>query len=369
MIYLDHNASTPTAPEVREEMLRTIEIYGNPSSLHEEGQKARGLLDESRAKIAAFIGAFPDEIVFTSGGTEANNIAVQGFTDSAAAVSSIEHSSVLKPFEFLAARGLKLHRFPAGSSGIISTDSLPDGVSIVSLMLVNNDTGVIQPVRKAAEEAHAKGALFHTDAVQAAGKIRINVRELGVDLLSISAHKMYAPKGIGALFVRRGLKASPLMFGGNQEKAARPGTESTLLASAFAKACEIAEERMEEDEMRIARLRDMLETLIKSNVDGCLVNGAEAPRVSGTSNISFSGLKGDSLIINLDLAGLCVSGGSACSSADFKASHVLTAMGRTEDEARSSVRFSLGRETAEAEIFRAAEIVAETVSAMRGRTW
>ncbi|MCD8568395.1 MAG: aminotransferase class V-fold PLP-dependent enzyme, partial [Geovibrio sp.] len=255
MIYLDHNAATPIAPEVREEMLRALEIYGNPSSLHEEGQKARSLLDESRAKVAAFIGAFPDEIIFTSGGTEANNIAVHSFAGSSATVSAIEHSSVLKPFEYLAAKGVRVHFLPADSGGIVSAGNIPAGVSLVSVMLANNDTGVIQPVRKAAEAAHTAGALFHTDAVQAAGKIRINVREFGADILTLSAHKMYAPKGIGALFVRRGLKAASLMQGGSQEKAVRPGTESTVLAAAFAKACETAEKRMEKDEAEIARLR------------------------------------------------------------------------------------------------------------------
>ncbi len=369
MIYLDHNAATPIAPEVREEMLRALEIYGNPSSLHEEGQKARSLLDESRAKVAAFIGAFPDEIIFTSGGTEANNIAVHSFAGSSAAVSAIEHSSVLKPFEYLAAKGVRVHHLPADSGGIVSSGNIPAEVSLVSVMLANNDTGVIQPVRKAAEAAHTAGALFHTDAVQAAGKIRINVRELGADILTLSAHKMYAPKGIGALFVRRGLKAASLMQGGSQEKAVRPGTESTVLAAAFAKACETAEKRMEKDEAEIARLRDMLESLITAKVTDCRINGLGSPRVSGTSNITFSGLKGDLLIINLDLAGLCVSGGSACSSADFRPSHVLTAMGLSDGDARASVRFSLGRGTTEENVIQAATIVADTVNSMRGKTW
>ena len=369
MIYLDYNASTPVDSEVKEELISALDTYGNPSSLHEQGQKARSMMDEARAKVADFIGAFPDEIVFTSGGTEANNLAVSGFAGGSLAVSSIEHSSVLKPCNQLTVKGLNVHYLPANGTGIVKPHSIPKGVSLVSVMLANNDTGVIQPVHELAEKAHTSGAIFHADAVQAAGKIKINVRELGVDVLTLSAHKMYAPKGIGALFVRRGLKVSPLMYGGSQEKTIRPGTESTALAAAFAKACEVAAKRMEEDEKRIRRLRDMFEAVVTAKVRECKINGAGSPRVSNTSNITFSGLKGDTLIINLDLAGLCVSGGSACSSADFKPSHVLLAMGCSEDEARSSVRFSLGRDTDESEIIQASEIVADTVNSMRAKIW
>lgn len=371
MIYFDHNATTPVDGRVQDFVIEALGIYGNPSSLHEAGQKARTLLDESRAAVAKLIGAFPDEIVFTSGGTEANNIAILGNLGSggAAAVSPIEHSSALKPYEHLAANGVKVHYLTADENGLVDTDSIPDGVKLVSIMLANNDTGVIQNIKQAAEKAHAKGALFHTDAVQAVGKIPVNVKDLGVDFLTLSAHKMYAPKGAGALYIKRGLKLNPIMFGGSQEKTIRAGTESLPMIAGFAEACRLAEISLKDDIERITLLRDQLENLITAKVTDCEVNGQNAPRVPNTSNITFRGLRGDTLIINLDLAGLCVSGGSACSSADFKPSHVLLAMHRTEDDARSSVRFSIGRGTTEEDIRKAAEIVADTVSAMRKRTW
>jgi cysteine desulfurase len=371
MIYFDHNATTPIASEVQDAVIKSFSVYGNPSSLHEEGQKARSLLDQSRASVAKFIGAFPDEIIFTSGGTEANNIAILGNLKSGdiAAVSPIEHSSVMKPYEHLSANGVNVHYLKTDANGLVDINDIPDGVKLVSIMLANNDIGVIQNIKQASEIAHSKGAFFHTDAVQAAGKIPVDVKELGVDFLSLSAHKLYAPKGAGALYVRRGLKPSPVMFGGSQEKALRAGTESLPMIAGFAEACRLAEKVLKDDIERISQLRNEFERLITSKIENCEINGHEAPRVCNTSNITFKGLRGDTLIINLDLAGLSVSGGSACSSADFKPSHVLLAMHRTEEEARSSVRFSIGRSTTLEDIQKAAKIVTDTVEAMRKRTW
>lgn len=371
MIYFDNNATTPIDKEVQAALINAVEIYGNPSSIHEAGQKAKQIIDDAREKVATLIGAFPDEIVFTSGGTEANNLAVLGCLEKikTATTSKIEHSSVLNTFKYLERKGVAVSFLKTDENGLtILDDAIIKKSDFISMMLVNNDTGVKQPVSYAVEKARASGTLFHTDAVQALGKTDINAHELGVDLMSLSAHKIYAPKGVGALFVKRGVKLNPIMFGGSQEKLLRPGTESSLLICAFGKACEIAMSKAEEAE-KLKKLTILFEEELQKQISNITINGLKSERVQGTTNVTFGGLKGDLLVINLDLAGLCASGGSACSAADFKPSQTLLAMGKTEEEASSSVRFSMGKDTTAEEVFEAVAIVRDTVSAMRAMTW
>jgi cysteine desulfurase len=375
-IYFDHNATTPLDPAVRAEMEACQgRVFGNPSSIHSSGQEARRVIDRARVQVARLIGAQPAEIIFTSGGTEADNLAIFGTVAAAkperrhVLTTAIEHQAVLNPCRRLEQGGHPLTLLAVDHDGRLDPEAaaaaLRGDTAIVSVMLANNDTGVMQPVAEVASSARARGVMVHTDAVQAVGKLPVDVKALGVDLLSFSAHKLYGPKGAGALYIRKGVTLCPLAFGGHQERGLRPGTENVPAIAGFGKACELALARLEADAARMAALRSDFEAAILQRVSGAVVNGQAAPRLANTSNISFEGLDGGLLAINLDLLGLAASTGSACSSADVEPSHVLLAMGRSPEQARSSVRFSIGRETRADDVRRAVELVCEAVAAMR----
>ncbi len=355
MIYLDHNATTRPDPAVVAEMLPCLqESFGNPSSLHAFGQAARRLADLARQRVATLIGAAAEDVVFTSGGSEANNQVLRGVARPGRhlVVSGIEHQAVLEPCRQLEAAGVRITRVPAGNDGVVRPEALAAAFTpetdLVSLMLVNNDTGVIQPVAEIAALARARGILVHTDAVQAAGKIAISVPALAVDFLTLSAHKLHGPKGVGALYLRPGRELPALIAGGTQENRRRAGTENLPGIVGFGKACELA--ARPEIQIRIAQRRDRLETGIRNRFPAAIINGAEAPRVANTLLVSFPGIPAQTLAMNLDLAGIAVSTGSACSSAHRAPSTVLLAMGRTPEQAQEAIRFSLGPDNTEAEI-------------------
>jgi cysteine desulfurase len=374
MIYADYNATTPLDPEVRAAMNEALgATFGNPSSIHSAGQAARRLVDRARAQVAGLIGAAPDEIIFTSGGTEADNLAVLGAAaaplgeSKAFITSAVEHKAVLDSCAFLQTKGHAVTVLPVDRHGVVDLAALEAAlrtdVALVSLMLANNDTGTIQPVAEVARTA--KTIPVHTDAVQAAGKLPIDVKTLGVSLLSFSSHKIHGPKGAGALFVRYGTRLAPLVRGGRQERTLRPGTENVPAIVGFGKACELARARLEADARRVAELRDHFEAQILARLAGTRINGG-SNRLPNTSNIAFAGLDGEAITINLDMVGMAVSTGAACNSADKTPSHVLVAMGQSAAEARSSVRFSFGRDTSDEEIDRATNLVVQAVNLLRG---
>jgi len=376
LVYADYNATTPVDPEVRAAMSETLGAsFGNPSSIHSAGQEARRVVERARAQVAALINSAADEIIFTSGGTEANNLAVQGAAAAApadrraVAISAIEHPAVLDPCAFMREQGRKVTILPVDGDGRIDPRAVeaaaaPD-IALFSVMLANNETGVLQPVAEVAKVAAANGALMHTDAVQAAGKLPIDVKSLGVSLLSLSSHKLHGPKGAGALYVRYGVRLSPLVRGGRQERTYRPGTENVPAIVGFGKACELARARMEADCRRVALLRDRFEAQVLARVRATRINGGGGERLCNTSNIAFAGLEGEAITINLDMLGMAVSTGAACSAADKTPSHVLVAMGQTASEARSVVRFSFGRETTDEEIERSLDLVVQAVKLVR----
>ncbi len=351
--YFDHNATTPVRPEVVEAMLPYLtEYYGNPSSLHSFGREARAALEESRGKIASFIGAEPDELYFTGCGTESDNIALTGHILAAPAQKSglvttaIEHSAIMNSGAMLREKGHEVVFAGVDREGRIDLDQLRaavgSGTALVSVMHANNETGVIQPIREAAEIAHAAGALFHTDAVQSTGKVPLNVKETGIDMLSMSAHKLNAPKGIGALYIRRGIAITPLTYGGHHEHGIRPGTENVAGAVGLARALELAVSEMDEETRLLSSLRDRLERGIVERIRNITINGGKAERLPGTSNISFPGVDGEAMLYSLDMAGIALSTGSACAAGDVEPSHVLVAMGIDPRTATSSLRFSMG---------------------------
>jgi cysteine desulfurase len=377
MLYADYNATTPTDPEVRAAMAEALEAsFGNPSSLHRAGQEARRLVERARAQVAALIGAEPDEILFCSSGTEADNLAVLGAVAAAepgrtgVVTSAIEHHAVLEPCALLQRRGRAVTYVGVDREGRLDLDGLTaalgGGVGLVSVMLANNDTGVIQPIEEVARAAAGCGALVHTDAVQAAGKLAIDVGKLPVSLLSLSAHKLHGPKGASALYVRRGVAIAPLLYGGRQERTLRPGTENVPAIVGFGRACELARLRLEADNRHVQALRGRFEAAVQAGVAAVRVNGGGAPRLPNTANLAFAGLDGEALVVNLDLLGMAASRGAACSAADQKPSHVLLAMGQSEPEARASVRFSFGRGTTAEEIDRAVALVGQAVDRVRG---
>jgi cysteine desulfurase len=377
ILYADHNATTPLDPEVRAAIAEALGgSFGNPSSIHRAGQEARRLVERARAQVAGLVGAEPDEIVFTSGGTESDNLAVLGAVTAAPAgrtgvvTSAIEHHAVLEPCAHWQRQGHAVTFIGVDGAGRLELGALAaaagPGIALFSVMLANNDTGVIQPVAEVAQAAAACGSLVHSDAVQATGKLPIDVKKLGVSLLSFSSHKLYGPKGAGALYVRRGVAIAPLMHGGRQERTLRPGTENVPAIVGFGKACELARARLVVDGRHVQALRDRFETQIVARVPGTRINGVGAGRLANTSDIAFAGLDGEALTINLDMLGMAVSTGAACSAADQTPSHVLLAMGQSEAEARSSVRFSFGRETTTEEIDRAVALVLRAVTLLRG---
>jgi cysteine desulfurase len=379
-IYLDHNATTPVHPQVVDRMAAVLRTaFGNPSSVHHFGQQAKSLLDEARTAVAGLIDADPGEVVFTSGGTESDNIAIRGVAEALEATgrrhliaSSIEHEAVLNTFKALARRGWQTTLLPVDQSGIVSVDALRAALTgqtvLVSIMHANNEIGTVQPIAELARAAHEAGALFHTDAVQSAGKIPVAVKALGVDLLSLSAHKFYGPKGTGALWTRRGVRLLPLMTGGRHERGRRAGTENVAGIVGMGVAAQMAQAKMQAEAERLGRLRDRLEDGILSAVPGTQRNGARAPRVANTTNVSFDRVEAESLLIALDLAGVAVSTGSACSSGTLEPSHVLKAMGFPAHRTQNSIRFSLGAGNTEVDVERVISILPGIVEKLRSLT-
>ncbi|HEX7281341.1 MAG TPA: cysteine desulfurase family protein [Vicinamibacterales bacterium] len=379
-IYLDHNATTPLDPAVVDRMAQALrDVWGNASSVHHFGQQAKAALDEARASVAALLSADTSEIVFTAGGTEANNIAIRGAAEALEAsgrkhliTSGIEHEAVLNTMKSLARRGWRITIVPVNTTGIVAADRLreaiTDDTALVSVMHANNEIGTIQPIAELAAIAHERGALFHTDAVQAAGKIAIDVRALGVDMLSIAAHKFYGPKGAGALWVKRGVRLLPSMTGGRQERNRRAGTENVPALIGLGVAADLARRKMESEGPRLAALRDRLEAGILSTISGTDRNGAASPRVPNTTNISVERVEAESLLIGLDLAGVAVSSGSACSSGTLEPSHVLKAMGYPHARTLGSIRFSLGVSNTEEHIDRVVAALPPIVDKLRSLT-
>jgi cysteine desulfurase len=358
-------------------MVRVLaDEFGNASSVHYFGQQAKARVDQARAAVAALLGAEPSEIVFTSGGTEADNLAIRGAAEALEPggrrhliTSGIEHEAVLNTCKALARRGWRTTILPVDRTGIVSPDALREALTpdtaLVSLMLANNEIGTLQPVATLAALAHEHGALFHTDAVQAIGKVPVNVRALGVDLLALSAHKICGPKGVGALWIRRGTRLVPGSTGGRHERNRRAGTENVPGIVGMGVAAELARTAPPEARARLAALRDRLEQRILATVPMTAVNGVLAPRVPNTTNISFERVEAESLLIALDLEGVAVSTGSACSSGTLEPSHVLRAMGLPPHRAQSSLRFSLGAGNTEAEIDHVAAILPGVVEKLR----
>jgi cysteine desulfurase len=376
-VYLDHNATTPLAPEVADRLDRVSrEIWGNASSVHHFGQQAKAILDDARTEVAALLGVDPSEVVFTAGGSESDNLALRGAAEALEPTgrkhliaTTVEHEAVLNTLKALARRGWRVTLLPVDATGIVSPDALreviTDDTAIVSVMHANNEIGTIQPVAELAAIAHEHGALVHTDAVQSAGKIPIDVTALGVDLLSISGHKFYGPKGTGALWIRRGVRLQPFVTGGRQERNRRAGTENVPGLAGLGVAARIAREKLTSESARLGSLRDRLESQIIAAVPGAVPNGAASPRVANTTNISFERIESESLLIGLDLEGIAVSSGSACSSGTLEPSHVLKAMGLPHHRTLSSIRFSLGAANTEADVDRVIKVLPPLVEKLR----
>jgi cysteine desulfurase len=381
-VYLDHSATTPVDPRVVEAMLPYLtEKFGNASSVHMFGQEARAATDRARRQVAALIGARANEMIFTSGGTEANNLAIRGVCELAEPhgqhiiASSIEHPSVRGALEALEKRGWSVTRLPVYDDGIIRGEDVrsalrPDTV-LISVMMANNEIGTIQPIAEISElvkERRRQGhhhLFFHTDAVQAAGRIRIDVESLGCDLLSLSAHKIYAPKGTGALYVRRGVRIAPQQVGGHQERERRAGTESVANIVAFGKAAEFAQRELVERNQHTRRLRDRFETGVVQSIDDIAFNGDREPRLPHLSNISFRFIEGEGLLIHLDMQGIAVSTGSACSSGTLEPSPVIRALGRNEELARGAIRFSFGKDNTEEDVDYVLDVLPRAVESLR----
>ena len=379
-IYLDHNATTPLLPEVLDRMTTVLrDEFGNPSSVHHFGQRTKAVLDEARTAVATLLGGDVSDIVFTSGGTESDNFAIRGVAETMEAAgrrhliaTSIEHEAVLNTFRSLARRGWRTTLLPVGQTGVVSPDALrsaiTDDTAIVSVMHANNEVGTIQPVAEMAAIAREHGALMHTDAVQSAGKIPIDVKALGVDLLSVSAHKFGGPKGAGALWMRRGIRLAPILTGGRHERSRRAGTENVPGIAGFGVAAAAAVQKLAAEGERLGRLRDRLEQEVVRAVPGTAINGGGSPRVPNTTNISFERVEAESLLIGLDLAGIAVSTGSACSSGTLEPSHVLKAMGFPAHRTQNSIRFSLGFGNTDADIDRLVAALPGIVEKLRNLT-
>jgi cysteine desulfurase len=372
-IYLDNNATTPVLPEVFEAMRPYFgEHFGNASSIHHHGQETRAAVERARDSVASLLGCRSSEIVFTSGGTEGDNLAIAGLTSPGDHVitSSIEHHAVLLACKHLEETGCEVTYVPVDGRGMVDPGdirrALRSNTKLISIMLANNETGVLQPVEEIGKIAAEADVYFHTDAVQAAGKIRVDVNQIGCDALSISGHKMHAPQGVGALYVRKGTRLQPLFYGGRHERSRRAGTENVPGIVALGKAAELAMQGFERgDDKKMSALRDRLQQGIPAQVEEAGVNGEGAPRVPNTTNIYFDHIEGESMVISLDLKGLAVSTGAACSSGAIEPSHVLVAMGLRADRARASIRFSLGKQNTEEEIDIALALVPETVARLR----
>ena len=375
-VYLDYNATTPVAPEVLAAMLPYFCVeYGNASSIHTFGQRARGAVEEARESVAALLGAHPTEIMFSSGGTESNNHAIFGVVGAASGsskhviTSAVEHSAVLDPCRALEKQGVAVTFLPVDGEGLVNPEDVRRAIRsetvLITIMLANNELGTIEPIAeigKIAAEAHVT---LHTDAIQAAGKIPIDVAKLGVHLLSISAHKLYGPKGVGALYVRKGTHLEPLLYGGHSERDRRPGTEDVTSITGLGKAADLALTLMKAEGRRIAALRDRLENGLLERIPHARVNGSRAQRVPNTTNLTLPFIEGEAMVIALDLRGLSCSTGAACSSGAVEPSHVLLAIGLAPEDARASLRLSLGQQTTDEEIDFALETIPPVIERLR----
>lgn len=378
-IYLDSAASTPVADEVIVEMLPYMkQQYGNPSSIHMFGRETTRAIQLARKRVAEMIGALPREITFTSGGTEADNLALKGGAMHARSktpekiriiTSSIEHDAVLEPCRNLEGLGFSVTHLPVSSDGLVRPSDLKNAisndVSLVTIMLANNEVGTIQPVKELTDIAHQAGALFHTDAVQAAGKIPINVKSLGVDMMSMSSHKINGPKGVGALYLRSGLKIAPIMHGGGQEAELRSGTENVPGIAGFGKACELAAKRMGQYQEQVSALRDYLIEKLAKEIPHSRLNGSRKDRIPNNAHFTFFGVNGEDLIIKMDENGIAASTGSACSVKKQRPSHVLKAMGFSYEEITGSLRLSLGMQNTKEEIDRTVGVLSGVVKELR----
>lgn len=379
-VYFDYNATSPLAPDVLEAVTRASrDLFGNASSVHHFGQQAKAAMDEARSSVAALLHADPSEIVFTSGGTESDNFGIRGAAEALEPsgrrhliASAIEHEAVLNTLKALARRGWRTTLVPVDQSGVVASarvrEAIADDTALVSIMHANNEIGTIQPIAELARDAHERGALFHTDAVQSVGKIPVDVRALGVDLLSLSAHKFNGPKGAGVLWVKRGTRMQPILTGGKHERNRRAGTENVPAIAGLGVAARLAAQKLAEESRRLTELRDRLERGILSAVPGTVVNGGTAPRVPNTTNISFDRVEAESLLIALDLEGVAVSTGSACSSGTLEPSHVLRAMGFPAHRTQNSLRFSLGLYSTADEVDRVVNLLPRLVEKLRGLT-
>jgi cysteine desulfurase len=379
-VYFDYNATTPLAPEVIEAVrVASRDLFGNASSVHHFGQQAKAAIDEARSAIAALINGDPSEIVFTSGGTESDNFAIRGAAEALEptgrrhlVATAIEHEAVLNTLKALARRGWKTTLLPVDHSGIVSPDRVREAVTretaVISVMHANNEIGTIQPIAAIAAIAHEQGAIMHTDAVQSTAKIPVDVRALGVDLLSLSAHKFNGPKGVGVLWIKRGTRMLPILTGGKHERNRRAGTENVPAIVGLGVAARLAAAKLEAEATRVAALRDRLEQGILARVPGTAVNGDPHNRVPNTTNISFDRVEAESLLIALDLEGIAVSTGSACSSGTLEPSHVLRAMGLSTHRTQNSLRFSLGQFSTDPEVDRVLDVLPRLVEKLRGLT-
>ena len=383
-IYLDNNATTPLHPEVKKAMTAAMDVFGNPSSLHNSGRMARQLVEESRKKIARFINAEPDEIFFVGSGSEANNTVLsilpcKSSQDISCAgtcmktkgvlTTKIEHPCILETSKCLSLKGVKVTFLNVDNTGKIKfsqlKEELKENNGLVSVMMANNEIGTIQDIKTISNVVHKNNALFHTDAVQAVGKIPVDVRDLDVDFLTLSAHKIYGPKGIGALFVKKGVNFCPLIHGGHQEKGRRAGTENTLGIVGLGKAIEMRQIEMESEEKRLLELKKILQNGISKNIANIHFNGHPTDSLPGTVNVSFEGVEGEAILLYLDLEGICVSTGSACASGSLDPSHVLLATGAPIEQAHGSIRISLGRENTKEEIYYVIEKLKEIIERLR----
>lgn len=377
-VYLDYAATTPLDDEVLEEMLPWLQQhFGNPSSPYASARKARAAVDDARERVADIIGARPSEVYFTSGGSESANLALVGRafapdqTEKQLIVSAIEHQAVLKTARFLGDNGFRKTVIPVDGDGIVDLDGLKEalrqGAFVAAVMYANNEIGTVEPISKVQALTRAAGVPLFVDAVQAAGLLPVNVDDLGCDLLALSAHKMYGPKGAGVLYVRGGVAMSPHVHGGAQERGLRAGTENVAGIVGFAKAFELAEGRRQTEAVRLGELRRRLQDGLLGAIEGAFVNGHPTKRLPDNVSITFPGVDGESLLLNLDRHDVAASGGSACTSGSLHPSHVLLAVGRSRDEARSTLRFTVGKYTTEEDVVRVVGIVADAVKRLRER--
>jgi len=375
-IYLDYAATTPTHPEVVKAMLPYFtDVFGNPSGIYSYGQEAKGAIEEARLQVSELVGARDEEIIFTAGGTEADNFAIKGTAFAGenrgnhVITSSVEHHAVIETCEFLERNGFKITYLPVDKDGLVDPGDVKKAITnktiLISVMHANNEVGTIEPIAEIGRIAKEQGICFHTDAVQMAGHIPVDVNGLGVDLVSMSAHKLYGPKGIGALYIRKGTKLAPFTHGGEQEKKWRAGTENVPGIVGFGRAAEIAQQEMSKEAERLTYLRDRLIKGILERIDHARLNGHPSRRLPNNVNVSVDSVEGESMALNLDLEGICTSTGSACSSSSLEPSHVLLAIGLSHERAHGSLRLTLGRWTTEEEIDRVLGVLAQIVAKLR----